>query len=345
MSDFHTFEKSSGVIEPEPPHVLVMGDLEFLGRHVASAFLDAGFRVSLVTPGKVQPIHNKRLEYIPCDRSDSKSFNEAFSARYFDCTIDLDCGNPNSASQCVEMFFGRTRHHIHLSSDIVYQYDNSIPKPWRESEPIPTPSDLTSPIGLFLSAELVINTAIQSKGFPATIVRSARVTGAYDPTFADYIHMLRILDGKPIVVPEPSGCFRHIHAPDLASVLVNVAKLRHETIGQTINAAGASIVTLNEYLSLLACILGKQITLVNVPLELFCETLPDHAYPFFYANNTIPDITKMETMLGFLPRGFEKFLPRIADWFLHEYKGEVPEAYHSLRDAEAKILESLYQEE
>jgi nucleoside-diphosphate-sugar epimerase len=121
-------------------------------------------------------------------------------------------------------------------------------------------------------------------------------------------------------------------------VLLRIATRRQDTVGVTFNAAGSSIVSLSEYLALLASILDKPLHIVQVHADSSEALFAEPGYPFYSPSNAFADIAKLENVLGFRPRGFEKFLPRIVQWYLEEYRGEVPEAYRSLRDREEKVL-------
>lgn len=346
-TDYRTFDDTPIGDTPEPPHALILGGTGFLGRHIADAFLGKGWHVTVIHRSTRQPIMHPRLKSLRVDRFESEALAKTLEEDYFDCSIDLLGHDPESASAVVKALFGRTAHHIHLSSDTVYRVLKGVPRPWRaEDDEGPLIERNAGNATWFdtglanRQADEVIKAAIREKGFPATIIRPTHVSGAHDSTLADYVHMLRILDGEPLVVPEPSGSFRHIHVSDLAAIMYRIHLNAHGTFGKVYNAAGGSVVNLYEYFDLLSVLLEKPLHLVPVPVDRCENLLADPGYPFYYSGDAFPDITTLETDLGFRPRGFEKFLPRVVEWFLTDYKGDPPDAFKALRTKEREFLES-----
>jgi nucleoside-diphosphate-sugar epimerase len=344
-TDWHTFDDPASGEEAQPLHVLILGGTGFLGRHISRAFISAGWAVTAYHSTNFEPFHHPRYQHIIGDRRDADTFQNTLASRYFDCTIDLIGHDEESADSAAEALFGRTQHHVHLSSDAVYRVLRGIPRPWREEDDHGPLIDRTQTNAAWFDsgvanrkAEEVVRETVNRKGFPATIVRTSHVSGPYDSSLGDFIHMLRILDGEPLVVPQPSGSFRHILASDLAAIILRIASHPRKTIGRTYNAAGASIVSLTEYLELLATLLQKPIRLAPVPADKCEALLADPSLLFYYPHDAIPDTTRLELDLAFRPRGIEQFLPRVVEWFQREYKGDPPPAFHILRKRESELL-------
>jgi nucleoside-diphosphate-sugar epimerase len=342
--DWHNFKTPSPDPNPDLPHLLILGDPEFLGKHTAKTFIDTGWAVSILSNKDAQPLQHPRLTYIRCDRTNPESLKKTLERLFFDLTIDLESRSPEITGASLEVLFGRTSHHIHLSSDLVYSLCPGIPKPWREdnlttSTEIPESSD--PEVRQIFEAEIAVNKALLERGFPSTIVRATQTSGAGDPFLTDYVHILRIMDGNPLVVPRNSGLFRHVHVPDLTTAFLKIAAHRRETTGLTINVAGSGMIDLQEYYSLLACILGKPLKLLIALVEACEPFFAKSGYPSHYSDHRIPDITRFESSLGFTPRGFDKFLPRVVEYYLSDFKGPIPDAYTRLRNVEMSILKDL----
>lgn len=331
--------------ESEPPHVLILGGTGFLGQYISRALIEAGWTVTAFHASPGEPFHHPRFSHLRGDRTDRQALEEALSNRYFDCTIDLIGHDKERAELIAEALFGRTQHHIHLSSEGIYRVVRGIPRPWREEDDQGPLIERTEANASWFDsgvadrkAEEVMRKAAKDNGFPVTVVRPSHVSGSYDSSMGDFIHMLRILDGEPVVLPYPAGSFRHIQAPDLATIILRIASRPRETIGHTYNAAGATVVNLREYLELLAVLLEKPLRLALIPFDRCEALLEEPPYPFYYPQDSLPDITRLETDLRFRPRGIEQFLPRVVEWFQKEYEGDLPPAFDSLRKRERDLL-------
>jgi len=344
-----TFKSDRSDAIPEAPSerqsVLILGGFEFVGRHLAESFLKAGWEVTAYTSSRAKPVMHTRMRYLEGDRSNIPFFKASLERLFFDCSIDIFPENPQVTDATVQILFGRTTHHIHLSSDLVYLLTPYLPRPFREDQ---VTYELGGTIGShtrwyskalgLLQAEAVVAKAIKDKGFPATILRISHPSGPHDPSFGDYVHILRILDSQPLVVPVPFGSFRHIYVLDLVEAVLKIALSPHKAVHHTFNLAGSTIVDLEEYLTLLAYALEKTPNLVRIPAEMCAPLLEEGAYPFYYERNLIADTTSIEKQLGIRPRGVERFLGEVVEWYLSSYKGPPPEGYQTLRKREKELL-------
>lgn len=346
--DWHNFSQIEQINEPEPKHVLIIGDSSFRGRHIAKAFLDAGWQVTIFSKASSGPLQNARLKYISGDRLDKSFLEASFIRQTYDCTIDLECVTKKEAETIGGILFGRTGHHIHLSSVDIYRISKTLPLPWREHDLDSLDVSLSvidkpqaEKISGIFESENVIREMIRQKGFPATIVRTSHTCDPFEPGKSDLIHVLRVLDGEPVIVPEPSCLFRHIYVGDLAAAFMRIASSR-KTPGQIYNLAGATIIDLTEYFTLLATILEKKVNIASVPLKVCRKYFSENEYPYFYDTHIIPDITALTIETGFQPRGIDRFLSQVVETCLNEYDiNKKPEGYFALREKEREILRSM----
>jgi len=340
-----TFDKQDEKTDQEKAKsLLVIGGSGFIGRHIAKRFLDDGWEVTILNRSGSEPVQHRHARYIKADRDNPATMEKAIENNFFDCTIDLIGHNEDRARKIIEVLFGRTSHHIHLSSEKIYMVLKGIARPWHEDDDhLEIDKDLntystwyTTGIGN-LKAEKVLKHAHRERGFPLTIVRPTHVSGIGDSTLYDYVHIKRFLSSDKIAVHPTSGNFRHIQVSDVAEIIYRLADRMHrdppEIIGRAFNAAGASMLNIREYMEMLRVIVNRDVKLVPAVMD---ENTLDK-YPFLHDVDIVPDISRIEKVLNFRPRGIEQFIGNICSWYIEEYKGDTPGIFGDLARLDSSL--------
>ena len=315
--------------------ILILGGTGFFGKETARLLYKAGHEVTVFS--RRCPIDGMPLDIIQSRGDRTVEIDLARMAiNTWDAVIDNICYTAEDAQKAARVFNGRTGLYIFTSSASVYSLLQGASSPFREiqTELLQVKAGLKGKpyydyaAGKF-AAEKVFLDAFREKSFPAVMVRPPVVIGPGDPTLRAYAYWLRLSDGGPIILPNPSVSARYVFSKDLArafELLINSA----DQAGQTFNFGDSSVITLADFVKFSARLLHKEPELVT----------PDHAWlkakgfdfsasPFSGASDFIVDISKAEKALGWRSSEISAWLEETIEWFFFKYMGPMPGNYAS----------------
>ncbi|HYE76422.1 MAG TPA: NAD-dependent epimerase/dehydratase family protein [bacterium] len=334
-------------------HVLLLGGTRFIGAHLVQSLREAGYEPTIFHRGKSPwPWGDPPVEILG-DRKEPGELVKLASLRDWAAVVDLTAFTAPDSAHAIAAFNEHTEVFVHISTGSVYHVLQDFHNPFSEedallfADPLPLveePAD-SPPMAYGLgkrACEEVLFNAYEESGFPVTVIRPPIVSGPLDYTLRDYAHILRVRDGGPLLVPAPSGSFRHVAVQDLARLIVQAIDLWDASIGEAFNAGGASILTLAEYYQLLCRLLDLPApTIVPVAHGTLMEQIGPGSQPFGYDRNAIPDIVKAQSLLDWQPRRAEEYLPEVIAYFEHDYTGKQPESYTEYREKELAFARTL----
>lgn len=157
------------------------------------------------------------------DMSDPASVLQALGELRFDAVADFICYTPEQAARNVELFQGRTRQYLFISTASAYQ------KPLA-SVPITESTPLANPWWEYsrkkIACEELLLNAWRKQGFPVTIVRPSHTYDTIIPAAmgsSGWTHAQRLLDGRPVVLHgDGTSLWTLTHAEDFARALVGL---------------------------------------------------------------------------------------------------------------------------
>jgi 2'-hydroxyisoflavone reductase len=199
-------------------HLLILGGTVFLGKHLASAALARGHRVTLFNRGKHNPDLFPEAEKLRGDRTQPSDL-DVLKGRKFDAAIDT-CGYvPRIVRHSAEILADTVERYCFISSVSVYK-DFKTPDQ-DESAPVDTLEDtaIEEVTGetygpLKALCETAVETALPSRTLN---IRPGLIVGPDDPTdrFAYWPH--RIAQGGEVLAPgKPDMLTQFIDVRDLA---------------------------------------------------------------------------------------------------------------------------------
>lgn len=244
--------------------LLILGGTVFLGRHLASAALARGHRVTLFNRGK----HNSDLfpeaEKLRGDRTLPGGL-DALAGRKFDAVIDT-CGYvPRIVRESARFLAGGTNNYCFISSVSVFQdfktpdQDENAPLGTLEDE---TVEEITGETygPLKVLCENAVETAFPGR---ALNIRPGLIVGPDDPTdrFAYWPH--RIAQGGEALAPSsPMALIQIIDVRDLAEWTIRLLEAKKTDV---YNATGPDYpLTFGELLKVSADVSGSDAELVWV---------------------------------------------------------------------------------
>lgn len=332
--------------------VLILGGNRFVGHLLTYRLLAQGHTVTQLNRGSIPNSFGARVEHLRGDRTTDLA--KLVGNREFDAVIDFTCFTGADAQASVEVFAGRTGHHVMISTGQVYlvratshMMDGLLPAS-KETDylgPImsapPTPADQKDwEYGVWKrDAE---DCLAAHPELPSTRLRIPMVNGPRDYYRRIESYLLRLLDGQPLLIPTNSGgpqrICRHVYGQDVAVQIAGMLGAQH-AMGKAYNLAQPETPTLLHVLYKLADLLGTELRYQTVtPEKLAVAGLtPKQVSPFSDPWMSYIDPTLAFKELGWCSTPFESQLATIVESFLSYRQPEPPLSY-THRARELKLL-------
>ena len=301
--------------------VLVIGGTLFIGRALVDQLLERGDEVVIMHRGNGTPFGGQVSE-IQCDRNDVAAARAALAGRRFDVVYDnvYDWQRGTTAEQvraAAESAADGLRRYVFTSSIAAYppggEYDEDAPL---------VPSDFPNVYGAQKAdSERALFELQRRNGIPVTTLRPAFIYGPHNPFDREAFFWDRMLEGRPIVVPEDGlRTMQWVHVRDVARAAV-LATNQDVAVGRAYNLASYPAITQIEFVQLLARIAGRPANVVHVPRE-HIERLGGQLFtpPFYFGVYLdIPPITvrndRVRSELGLDLTPLEEGLRETYRWY------------------------------
>lgn len=319
--------------------VLIIGGTRFMGYHLVRRLLADGHAVTLFNRGKTPDDFGDDVGRIEGDRSDRTAFRKRLGRESFDGVVDMIAYTAEDGRSAVETFGGNVGHVVHISTAAVYLVTRDYPCPLREEDyDRPTVPRPPGDAGVWdygagkRGCEDVLREAHARSGFPATIVRPPIVGGERDYTLRMYSYLLRMRDGRPILLPDGGqSVFSLVYQGDVVRAIAeNLGNPR--SFGRAYNLAQTRALTLKDFLERSARIMGTSPEFVPVSYELLKSAgwRASHS-PYFARRPLALDTRRAEAELGYSSTDLDAWLEKTIRWF-DGWTGGRPDEYASRED-------------
>jgi nucleoside-diphosphate-sugar epimerase len=253
--------------------VLFIGGSGIISSACAAMGVERGLELYLLNRGRSadRPVP-PQARVLHGDIRDPESVTTAIQGLEFDAVVDWVAFTPEHVRADLELFRGRTRQYVFISSASAYQTPPSR-LPVVESTPLANPFWQYSRDKI--ACEDLLVEAYRADGFPATIVRPSHT---YDKTSVPFdggwTVLGRMRQGKEIVVHgDGTSLWTLTHHADFARGFVPL--LGHPgTIGQAYHITSDEVLTWNQIAETLAVAAGVVPRIVHVPSELIAAADP-----------------------------------------------------------------------
>jgi len=319
-----------------------------LGYHVARKLLDDGHEVTLFNRGLSSHDLGQRVKQIHGDRYDYRAFHQKLHGKRFDVVVDVIAYKAEDSGAAIRTFQSRIGHFFHISTAAVYVVTKDYPCPIREEDfdrelySRPEKDKGWWEYGYHKrKCEEVLGDAYQKQDFPVTIFRLPIVIGERDYTLRAYSYFLRLQDSKPLILPDGGlNAFTLIYQGDIAKTIASNL-LNKSSFGQAYNLAQEEIVTLRALVMKSSEILKKKIEIVDIPSKVLENTSIGTAFsPFSMRRPFILQTSKAKKELNFSSTPFDACLRKTIEWYVEEYRGDLPENYR-FREKEIEIIQKF----
>jgi nucleoside-diphosphate-sugar epimerase len=237
----------------------------------------------------------------------------------WDVVVNWIAFSPKEIKRDIELFKGKTKQYIFISSASAYQKPISHPV-ITESTPLANPFWQYSRDKI--ACEDLLNKECRISGFPITIVRPSLTYETVIPVtiggWTEYNVVDRIKKGKKIIIQgDGNSLWTIMHSEDFAKGFVGL--LGHQqAIGHAFHITSDEILTWNQIYEAVALAVNKKPKVVHISTDFICKVVPGMKGTLIgdKAVSVIFDNTKIKT---FVP-GFKAVIPfkqgikRTIDW-------------------------------
>jgi nucleoside-diphosphate-sugar epimerase len=227
-----------------------MGGTRFVGVALTQNLISLGHEVVLFNRGN-RPAPAEGVTMIKGDRTDIQQLKEKLSGESFDAIFDNSGRELSDSKPLIDMFRGRIRHFIYMSSAGVYQESDVLPC-FEEDETNPNSRHKGK-----LHTEAYLRQLYNEDGFPFTSIRPTYIYGPGNYNDVEAWFFDRIVRDRPVPIPGKGQFITQLgHVEDLAAAMAAVLK-QPKTYGEVYNISDLRYVTYNGIAKLCAQAIGK----------------------------------------------------------------------------------------
>lgn len=257
--------------------VLFIGGTGIISTACTSLAASRGIDLTLLTRGHRHAGLPAGVKTLTVDYSDQEATRQALAKESFDVVVDWIAFTPDQIENDIQLFGGRIRQFIFISSAAAYQRPSTS---YLVTESTPLANPFWDYARNKIACEERLTAAWRSEGFPITIVRPSLTYGESQITLPvnvwtkSYTAVDRMRRGQKVIVPgDGSSLWVITHNSDFAKGLVGL--LGHEqAIGHAFHITSDEVMTWDQFYRITAEAAGAEPKLVHIPAELIAACLP-----------------------------------------------------------------------
>lgn len=304
--------------------VLFIGGTGFISTAVSRMAIERGLELYLLNRG-IRSTEISGVHQLTGDIHNPESMKSALKNLDFDVVVDWIAFTPEDIERDLQVFRGRTRQFVFISSASAYQ-KQPINYIITESTPLENPYwDYSR--NKIASEELLMK-AYREEDFPVTIVRPSFTYNTYLPVaiggFGCYTLADRMLKGKPIIIHgDGTSLWVNTHAEDFAKGFLGLLG-NEKAIGQAFHITSDEVLTWNQIYQTIADALGVEARIVHIPSDFIVKVIPEMTGGLF-GDKTWSVVFDNSKIKSFVPE-FQATIPfnvgirRALDWFAADEK-------------------------
>lgn len=287
---------------------LFVGGTGIISSACSRSALEQGIELHLLCRGQSPRPLPSGARQLKGDARDPQSVRRALGDLEFDVVVDFIAFTPEHVQADVELFEGRTRQFVFISSASAYK------KPV-DNWPITESTPLYNPYWQYsrnkIACEELLMKAYRERGFPTTIVRPSHTYDEtllpFDPHGCGYTVLQRMRQGKPIVLHgDGTSLWVLTHHSDFARGFTGLLG-NPKAVGESFHVTSDEVLTWNEIYAAVGRAAGVTPQLVHVPSDVIAREHADWGAGLLgdKSHSVIFDNTKIKR---FVP-GFECTTP------------------------------------
>ncbi len=246
--------------------VLFMGGTGIISSACVALAAATGWRVTVLNRGRntSRPLP-VGVEVLTGDVRDQGSVRAALGDRSFDAVCDFLSFTADQLSSMVDVFRGRTRQYVLISSASAYQ---TPPR----SLPITEATTLCNPVWPYsqhkIACEELLTHAWREERFPMTVVRPSHTYERRSTILGGGRAMVRrLMAGREVVVHgDGTSLWTLTHSTDFAKAFVGLLG-RYQAVGETFHITSDEALPWDAIVELMADAAGTRPRIVHVPSD------------------------------------------------------------------------------
>ncbi len=303
--------------------VLFIGGTGNLSFDCTRRALELGYELYHLNRGQREDKKLNGVTELIADINDEEAMKRAIGALDFDAVVDFIAFVPKHVERDIRLFSGRTGHYLFISSASVYR---KPPVHHIITEATPTINPYWQYSRDKIACERLLLEAVQTKGFPGTIIRPSHTYSlGWIPTAwtsSDFTIAARMLSGKEIVVHgDGQSLWTLTHTRDFAVGLVGLLG-RNEALGESFQITGDEALSWDAIHAALASALRVEAKIVHIPSEFIAAIDPEIGQQFLgdKSYSALFDCSKLKRLVPefrvTIP--FAQGLRQSVEWFLED---------------------------
>ena len=305
--------------------VLFIGGTGNISSACSRLAVENGVELFHVNRGKVKADIPSEVKTIVADIKDMEQLQKALGDQDFDVVVNFIAFTPDDVKQDIEIFSGRTRQYIFISSASVYQKVGGHPV-ITESTPLYNPYwDYSRDK---IACEDLLNDEHRKNGFPITIVRPSHTYDTVIPvaigSWTDYTIIDRMKKGKEVIIHgDGTSLWTVTHSHDFAKAFVGL--LGHQqAIGHAFHITSDELLNWNQIYEAVAEAAGADLNAVHIASDFICDVGDTIGWEWMRGNllgdkavSTIFDNSKIKRFVpGFDAKiTFKAGIKKTVQWF------------------------------
>ena len=324
--------------------ILIIGGTGTISSAVVNDLVNQRHDVYVLNRGN----HNDELpsgvNTIVCDINDMSAAKAALSGYSFDAVADFIAFRPDAVQRDVELFSGRCKQYVFISSASCYQ------KP-PKSHIITEETPLCNPYWQYsrdkIDCENYLFEQYEQNGFPVTVVRPSHTYGnrsvptALHGNKGSWQVVRRIMEGKPVIIPgDGESLWTITHNTDFAPLFCALLG-KEQAIGQAYHITSGEALTWNRIYDLIGDAVGVPVKKAHLTSRDIISAGEKYGYDFeggLLGDKTYSTVFDNSKVRKFLPdykmkTPFNKGVKQTIDYILaHEEYQQADEEFDEFCD-------------
>jgi len=304
--------------------VLFIGGTGLISTAVSNMAVERGFELTLLNRGS-HPALVTGARTLTTDVHRADDVLAALGGAEFDVVVDWIAYTSADIQRDIELFRGRTRQFVFISSASVYE---KPPATYLITESTPLKNPYWQYSQAKIACEERLTRAYRDEGFPAMIVRPSMTYDRNLPIavggWGTYTLADRLIRGEPIIVHgDGSSLWVVTHADDFARGFLGLLG-NERAVGEAFHITSDEVLTWNQIYQTIATALDVEPKIVHIPSDFVARVAPNMAGSLL-GDKTWSVVFDNSKIKAFVP-GFEAAIPfhegigRTLAWFAADKK-------------------------
>lgn len=254
--------------------VLFIGGTGNISTATSELAVEKGMDLYLLNRG-TRPISIEGAKVIIGDIGKPDEIKELANHNW-DVVVNWIAFTPDDIQRDIDLFKGKTKQYIFISSASAYQKPASYPI-ITESTPLANPYWQYSRDKI--ACENLLTDTYRNGGFPITIVRPSHTYDTVIPVtiggWTEYNVMDRIKKGKKIIIQgDGNSLWTMTHAEDFAKGFVGLIG-HQQAIGHAFHITSDEVLSWNQIYEAVGAAVNKELNVVHIPSDFICQIEPE----------------------------------------------------------------------